>query len=99
MCPCPSKHHGLPHWKCVLSCYEKCPGISIPRQETNTDATNTSSTISFHVYRHVSLCNVNGIRLYKEQTICSMCYTDIISVTPGKVYTRKEIVLLETLIS
>ena len=28
-----------------------------------------------------------------------MCYTGLIYVTPGKVYTRKEIVLLETSIS
>ena len=28
-----------------------------------------------------------------------MCSTDISSITPGKVYTRKELVLLETLIS
>ena len=65
MCHCPSKRHGLSHWKCVLRCCGKCPGISMPRQETNTDAKNTCSTIRFHVYRNVSRCNDHGIRPYE----------------------------------
>ena len=35
------QHHGLPHYKCVLSCCEKCHSISIPCLESNNDATNT----------------------------------------------------------
>ena len=96
--PCPSQHHWIPHWKYVLRCCEKFPSISIPHQEKNTYATNTCSTISCHIYRNASCYNVCGIQPYKERTICSMCSTDLISITPGKVYTRKELVLLETLI-
>ena len=44
-----AQHHWLPHWKYVLRCCEKCPGISIPRQDKNKDATNTCSKIHFHV--------------------------------------------------
>ena len=98
-CPCTSQHNGLPHWKCVLSCCDKCPGISVPHQETNTNATNTCSTIRFHVYRHVSCCTVHDIRSYEERTKYYMFSTDFITVTPGKVYAWKELVLLETLIS
>ena len=29
MCNCTSTHHGIPHWKLVLSCCEKCPSIAI----------------------------------------------------------------------
>ena len=57
------------------------------------------STIRFHVYPHVSHCNIHGICPYEELTICSLCYTDLSSAIPGKVYTQKELVLLETLIS
>ena len=99
MCPCPSQHHGLPHWKCTLRCCEKFPGISIPHQETNKDATNMCSKIRFHAYWNLSRHIVHGIRLYEERTICSMCYTDLSSVTTSKVYTQKELVLLETSIS
>ena len=79
--PCPSKHHGLPHWKCLLRCCDKCLDISIPRQDTNKYATNTCSKIRFHVYQNVSCFTVRGIIPYEEQTICSMCYNYIISVT------------------
>ena len=43
MFPCPSQHHEIPHWKCVLL----LPGVSIPHQETNIDETNTCSTVCF----------------------------------------------------
>ena len=94
MCTFPSQHRGIPHWKCALLCCDKCPGIIIPCQETNKDATNTCSSISFFVYRNLSCCAVHGIRPYEELTIFSMCYTDISSVTPGKVYTINDLVLL-----
>ena len=94
MCPCTSENHGIPHWTCVFRCCEKCPGISITYQKTNKDATNMCSTIRFHVYCNVLCCTVNFILPYKERKICSMCSTYISSVTPGKVYTLKDIVLL-----
>ena len=99
MCTCPSQHHGLPHCKCVLRCWNKCPIIIITNQEINTYATKICSTIRFNVYCNVSRFSVHGIRPYEEWKIFSMCSTDIISVTPGKIYTKKELVLLETLIS
>ena len=89
----------MPHWKCVLWFCEKSPSINILHQETNKDTTNMCSKISFHVYRNLSRCNVHGIRPYEERTICSMCSTDLSSITPIKLYTQKELVLLETLIS
>ena len=84
MCPCPSQHHGLPHWKYVLLCCDKCPGITIICKDTNKDEANTCSKICFHVYRNASHCTVRGIRPYEEQTICSKCSTDISYVTPEK---------------
>ena len=75
------------------------PGTSIPHQETNTYATNTCSTMRFHYYLNASRYNVHGIHPYEEQTTCSICSTDLSYATHGKLYTQKELVLLETLIS
>ena len=50
MFPCTSQHHGIPHWKFLLCCCDKCPGISIPNQETNEYSKTTCLTIHFHVY-------------------------------------------------
>ena len=98
MCPCPSQQHRLPHCEFLLRYCEKCPDISIPRQETNKDATNTCSTIHFRVYKNVFWCNIHIIFPYEEQTICYMRSTHISYVTPGKVYIQKDFVLIETLI-
>ena len=99
MFPCHSQHNWQPHSKCILICCDKFPGICIPHQETNTDATNPCSKINVHVYRNVSRYTVHRIIPYEEQTTYYICYTNISSSTPGKVYTQKELVLLEALIS
>ena len=87
MCPGPSQYHGLPHWKYVLRCCEKCPGISIPCLESNKYESKMCSKIRFSVNRNVSRCTVHGIHPYEERTIYSLCYTDLSYVTPVKVYT------------
>ena len=99
MCPYLSQHYGIPHWKFVLRCCEKYPGIIIPHQEKNIDAKKRYSTIHVRVDRNLLRCTVHGLCLYEEQTTCSMCSADISSVTTGKLYIQKEIVLLEPLIS
>ena len=99
MYPYPSQYPGLPHWKCVSRCCDKFPVFSIPHQEKNKYATNTCLTIRFHLYCNVSSFTVHFIRPYEEQKICYKCYTDISSLTPGRLYKRKELVLFETLIS
>ena len=60
MCPCNYKHHGLPHWKCVLMCCNKCPSIVLTSQEAIEDTTNTCPTIRFHVYRNVLNFTLHG---------------------------------------
>ena len=47
--PCPSQHHGLPHWKFALQCCDKFLIISLSPKDINKDATNTFSTIYFRV--------------------------------------------------
>ena len=50
---CNSEHYGIPHWKCVLRCFDKRPSIVLPSQESNKDTTITCPTILFHVYHNV----------------------------------------------
>ena len=42
MCAYSQSDHALPHWKCVLQCCAKCPGINLPEQETYDKYPNTS---------------------------------------------------------
>ena len=55
--------------------------------------------IRFHVYCNVSYCTVQGIHQYEEQRTPSIGSTDISTVTLGKIYIPKELLLLKTLIS
>ena len=90
---------GYHNFKCLLCCFDILPGISTPCQDTNIYAINMCSTIRFNVYLNVSRFNIHCIRPYEERKCCSRCYIGLSFVTPGKLYTRKEIVLLETSIS
>ena len=64
MIPCPSQHYGLPHCKCLLRCFGKCPVVSMPHQETHKYATKTCSKIFSHVYRNISRCTLHEISPY-----------------------------------
>ena len=98
MCPCTPTHHGIPHWKGVLHCHDKFPSIVIPTQEANKDTTNTCQTISFNVYKNVPYCTMYGRFPYQELKVCYMCSTMHSTEMTEKLYTRKDLVLLETLI-
>ena len=84
--------------KCALLCCDKCPIIIIISQEANKYTTNTCPTIRFHVYLNVSCCTLHGRRPYKQRTKRSMCSTVPRSDMSENVYTRKQMVLLETTI-
>ena len=84
MCPCTSKHHGLPHCKCVLSWCDKFPIIVLHSKEANTDTTNTFPTIIFQVYRNVSWCTVHVQHQYHEWTTCTICSTALPNYTHEK---------------
>ena len=89
MFTCNYKHHGLPQWKHILRCCDKCPNIVLPIQETNKDTTNMCLTIRFHIYRNVSRCTVRVQHPYHEWTTCSICYTVTISDRTSKKHTQK----------
>ena len=84
-----SKHHGLPHCKCVLRCCDKCPIIALPSQGANKYTTNSCPTIIFHVYRNFSRCTIRERRSYNKLTTCLKCSTVPISDRTNNVYTQK----------
>ena len=84
MCPCTSTHNGIPYWKFVSHCCDKCPNIVIPSHEANKDTAKTCPTMYFHIYRNVSHSTVQEILRYKERTECSTCFTVTRNATAEK---------------
>ena len=68
----------------------------IPSQEENRDTPHMFTKIRFHVYRNLSHCTLHGRRPQKDHKTRSMHYSLHSDDTTKNVYTRKEIVLLET---
>ena len=60
MCTHSQSYHALPHWECVLRCCAKCPDIYLPDQETDDQYTDTSPSISFHIYNLIARCTKHG---------------------------------------
>ena len=99
MCAYPQSSNALPHWKYVLQCSAKFPSINIPDQETDDQYSNTSPSISFHIYHLIARCKKNGRLLLTDKKICCMFKQDSVSEKSTKIYTRKELVMTETTIS
>ena len=60
MCAYPQSDHTLPHWKGVLRCCAKFPSVNINDQETDYKYSNTSTSISFHIYHLIARCTTHG---------------------------------------
>ena len=60
-----SDQHALHQWKFVLNCCDKCAGIFIPGQESNSNDANTCPTISFISYSVLSQCTMHVRRPYE----------------------------------
>ena len=83
MCHCTYAHHGIPHWKFVLRCCDKCTSILLPSQEANKDTTIFFPKIRFHVYRNISRFNVHDQHPYHKQKPCSFyCPSEDTSLQP-----------------
>ena len=50
ICASPPSQHELPHWKYVLRCCYNYPLIDFPFQESDRNNSNTSTSVSFHIY-------------------------------------------------
>ena len=95
MCAYPQSYHALPHWKCVLKYCSKCTCINLPDQETDYPYFDTAPSIIFHIYHLIARCTSHGRLPLNKKEICRMCkqYSDSEKYT--KIYTRKEIAMME----
>ena len=99
MCTFPQYYHAIPHWKCVLRCYKKCPCINISDREIDNQYSETIPSIRFHIYHIIGIFTANGRIPLKDKKICYICKQESSSDKYKNIYTRKELVMMETTIS
>ena len=98
MCTYPKSENALPHWKCVLQWCADFPCNNIPDQETDNQYSDTTPSIRFHVYHITARCTSHGIIPLKDKKIFHMCEQESSSDESTKIYTRKELFMMETTI-
>ena len=99
MCTNPHSDHALQHWKCVLRCCADCPCINLPYQETTKKHEETTPSIRFHIYHIIGRCTAHGRIPLKDKKICYTCEQESLPESSTKLYTRKELLMMETKIS
>ena len=99
ICTYTQSDHSLPHCKCVLVCYSDCPYINLPDQETDNHYSETTPSIRYHIYHIIGSCTAYGIIILKYNKICYMCKQESSPDKSENIYTRKELVMMETKIS
>ena len=55
----------------------------------------TSPSIHYQIYHLIANCTVHRRRPLEKNKICCLCFQDTNTVTPEKLYTRKELVTTE----
>ena len=99
MCTNPHSNNALPQRKCVLWCCSNCPCINLPDQETTKKHEETTPSIRFHIYHIIGCCTAHGRIQLKDKKICYMCEQEYLPDSSTNIYTRKELVIMETKIS
>ena len=99
MCTYPQSDHALTHWKCVLRCCADCPCVNITDQETTKKPDKKTPSIRFHIYHIIGSCTDHGRIPLKDNKICYMCEQESLPDKYTKIYTRTELVMMETTIS
>ena len=99
ICTYPQSDHALPHCKCVLQCCAECPCINITDQETARKHEEKTPSIRFHIYHIIGRCTTHGRITLKDKKICYMCKQESSPDSSTKIYTIKELVMMETTIS
>ena len=97
-CAYSQSYHELPHWKCLLRCCDKCTSINITDQETDDQYPGNSPSISFHIYHIIARCTKHGRLPLNDKKNCRKCQQDTDSGQPTQIYTRRELVMMETTI-
>ena len=75
-----------------------CGAVNIPDQETTKNHEETTPYIRFHIYHIIGRCAIHGRILLRDKNICSMCKQEYSPDKSTKIYTRKELVMMETTI-
>ena len=99
MCAYPQSDHSLPHWKFAMRCCAKCPSINLPDQETDDQYSNTSPYIRFQFYHIIAHCITHGRLPLNDNKMCPKCKQYSVSEQSTKIYTRKQLAMMETSIS
>ena len=99
MCAYPQSDHELTHWKFFMQCCAKRPSIILPDQGTDDQYTDTNPSITFQIYHLIACCSTHGRIPINYKNNCRKCRQDSASEKSTKIYTRKEIVMMETTIS
>ena len=82
-----------------MRCFSKYPSINITDQETDDNYPNPSPSIRFHIYHLIALCTKDGRLPLTDKKFFHKCQHDTASGQSTKIYTRKELVRMETTIS
>ena len=98
ICATSQSDHALPQWNCVLRCCAQCPSINIPGQEIDDKHTNPSPSICVNIYHLIARCTKHGRLPLSEKKSFLECQHDTTSVKSTKIYTRRELVMMETTI-
>ena len=92
----PQSYHALPHCKCLLRCCAKCPSTNLPDQETYYHYSDTSPSIRFQMYHLIARCTTHGRLPLTDKKTSHKCKQDSALGQSTKIYTRKELVTMET---
>ena len=98
MCAYPTSKYALPHWKCVLSCCAQCPRVDLPTTESDDNNSNFISFIRFHVYQRIARCTVHVRWPFNEKEQCHLCEAYTYVIVTAKVYTRKELEIMYSIV-
>ena len=96
MCTYPQSDHAFLQCKFVLRCCDDCPCITLTDQETYNHYSDTTPPIRFNTYHIIASCTAHGRTTSKDKNICCKCKQESSTDKSTKIYTRKEIVMMQT---
>ena len=89
ICAYSQSYHVLPHWKCVMQCGAKCPGINLPEQKIDDQYSNSISSIHFHIYYIISCCSTHGRLPLNDKDIVASVNRILLQNNPQKYILEK----------
>ena len=69
--------------------------IDLTDQELDKYYFNASPSIFFHTYHLIARCKVHGRHPLDKNKMCCLCFQDPATVTTAKLYSKKELVMME----